>query len=63
MLMAQAAEKTEARKKRKKKKKFQQDSKFFFGHKDQWYMEVKMSRRQFIMRILDFGTRVQGDIT
>lgn len=32
MLMAQAAEKTEARNKRKKKKKFQQDSKFFFGH-------------------------------
>lgn len=30
MLTAQVAEKTEAR-----KKKFQQDNKFFFGHKDQ----------------------------
>ena len=53
MLLAFTAEKTEAGK--EKKKQSQLDDKLSFGHEWQWYMQVKVSRRQFILRSLDLG--------
>ena len=53
MLPAFTAKKTENRK--EKKKQPQLDDKLFFGHKRQWHIQVKVSRRQFILRSLDLG--------
>lgn len=53
MLLAFTAEKTEARKEKKKQSRL--DDKLFFGREWQWYMQVKVSRRQFILRSLDLG--------
>lgn len=51
MLLAFTAEKQLER----KRKQSRLDDKLFLGREWQWYMQVKVSRRQFILRSLDLG--------
>lgn len=59
MLLAFTAEKTEARK--EKEKTIRLDDKLFFGREWQWYMQVKVSRRQFIPLKSGFREREQRE--